>query len=366
MAGKKIIFTVTNDLTYDQRMQKICSSLSAAGYEVELVGRLHDFSVPLDNQPYRQTRLWCIFNKGKLFYIEYNIRLLFFLLFREFDGVCAIDLDTIAPAYFVGKFKQAKLIYDAHEYFTEVPEVVRRPLVQKVWQLVERTFLPRFDLVYTVSGGLAELFQKKYGRKVEVIMNVPLKETQDTRHKTQDNKVILYQGALNEGRGLEHMIEAMKDIDAKLQLAGEGDLSQQLRELVKKLGLESKVEFLGFVKPEQLKVITFKATIGVNLLENKGLSYYYSLSNKFFDYIHAGVPQVCVAFPEYKHVNTRYEVAVLIDNLSTNEIKTPIERLLTDKVFYSHLQKNCEVCSEVLNWQEEEKKLFALYGHLFG
>jgi len=366
MPDKKIILTVTNDLNYDQRMQKICSSLSAAGYEVELVGRIRSFSVPLDMRSYQQTRLQCFFNKGKLFYMEYNLRLLFYLLFHEFDGVCAVDLDTIAPAYIVGKLKGAKLIYDAHEYFTEVPEVVRRPLVKKIWEWVEKTFLPRFDLVYTVSAGLAELFEGKYGKKVEVIMNVPLVETQDARRKTQDDKILLYQGTLNEGRGLEYLIKAMKDVDAKLQLAGEGDLSGQLRELVKRLGLKSKVEFLGYVKPEQLKAITLKATIGVNLLENKGLSYYYSLSNKFFDYIHAGVPQVCVAFPEYRHVNSRYEVAVLVENLEGGEIKAAIERLLTDKVLYSHLQKNCEVCSKVLNWQEEEKKLLALYGHLFG
>ena len=171
---KRIIFTVTNDLTYDQRMQKICRSLCAAGYAVELVGRQRDFSIPLTNEPFEQTRLQCIFNKGKLFYVEYNIRLLIYLTFSQFDAACAIDLDTIVPVYIIGKLKGAKLIYDAHEYFTEVPEVVRRPSVQKVWQWVEKIFVPKFDLAYTVSGGLAELFQQKYNKHFEVIMNVPV------------------------------------------------------------------------------------------------------------------------------------------------------------------------------------------------
>src|ERR1700722_9998572 len=162
MPGKKIILTVTNDLNYDQRMQKTCRSLASAGYEVELVGRNKSDSIPLANEPYLQTRLNCIFNKGKLFYIEYNLRLLVYLTFRNFDAACAVDLDTIAPVFIIGKLKGAKLIYDAHEYFPEVPEVVRRPAIKKVWEWVEKTFVPRMDAMYTVSEGLAEIFRAKY------------------------------------------------------------------------------------------------------------------------------------------------------------------------------------------------------------
>lgn len=361
--SRKIIFTVTNDLTYDQRMQKICRSLSNAGYEIELVGRERSFSLLLSNESFKQTRLKCIFNKGKLFYLEYNLRLLFYLLFQKADALCAIDLDTIAPVYLAGKVKSAKLIYDAHEYFTEVPEVIRRPSVKRIWEWVERTFVPRFDLAYTVSPALAELFSGKHNKQFHVIRNIPLL-VQSSIVNRQSSMVILYQGALNEGRGLEHLIGAMKDIDAKLLLAGEGDLSNELRSLTKKLNLESKVKFLGFIKPAQLKELTSKATIGINLLENKGLSYYYSLSNKFFDYIHAGVPQVCIAFPEYKKINDEYEIALLMETCSIAEIRNAIERLLSDDDLYKRLQKKCEVCSLDLNWQNEEKKLVALYDEL--
>ena len=360
--GRKIIFTVTNDLTYDQRMQKICRSLANAGYEIELVGRSRKFSAPT-SEPFQQTRLNCFFHKGKFFYIEYNLRLFFYLLFQKFDAVCAIDLDTIAPVYFAGKIKNAKLIYDAHEYFTEVPEVIRRPSIQRIWQWVERFFVPKFDLCYTVSPALAELFSKKYHKEFHVIRNISLfvQPSSVIGHRSPE---ILYQGALNEGRGLEHLIEAVQHVEAKLLLAGEGDLSTELRALSKKLNLESKVEFLGFVKPSELKDLTAKATIGINLLENKGLSYYYSLSNKFFDYIHAGVPQICIAFPEYRKINDEYVVALLVEKCDVREIENAIKRLLTDVDLYKRLQKNCEVCSHNLNWQSEEKKLVALYDEL--
>ena len=344
-------------------MQKICRSLSNAGYEIELVGRERSLSLPLSKEPFKQTRLKCIFNKGKLFYLEYNLRLLFYLLFQKADALCAIDLDTIVAVYLAGKTKSAKLIYDAHEYFTEVPEVIRRPSVKKIWEWVEKTFVPKYDLAYTVSPALAELFSKKYRKQFDVIMNCPLYlDLPLTTHHSP--LTILYQGALNEGRGLEHLIEAMKDINAKLLLAGEGNLSNELRSLTKKWNLEDKVEFLGFVKPAELKELTAKTTIGINLLENKGLSYYYSLSNKFFDYIHADMPQICIAFPEYKKINGEYEVALLVETCDVAEIKNAIERLLNEDDLYKRLQKKCEVCSLNLNWQNEEKKLVALYDEL--
>jgi glycosyltransferase involved in cell wall biosynthesis len=361
---KRIILTVTNDLTYDQRMQKICTSLSQAGYKVELVGRVRGFSVPLKDAAYQQKRLTCFFEKGKLFYAEFNIRLFFYLLFSRFDAVCAVDLDTLVPAFFATRIKGAKLACDAHEYFTEVPEVINRPAVKRVWQWVERTFMPRCNLVYTVSDGLAQLYEKQYGIHAPVIMNVP-PLTETAVHQAGSEKYLLYQGALNEGRGLEHLIDAMKGIDAKLKIAGEGDLSQYLRRLTKELNLENKIEFLGFVEPRQLKLLTQNAWIGFNLLENKGLSYYYSLSNKFFDYIHAGVPQVCMDFPSYRAINQKYQVAVLINWCSPAQITGAFNQLSRQQDLYRALQKNCDVCTRLLNWQAEEKKLLSLYEQLF-
>ncbi|MBK8658934.1 MAG: glycosyltransferase [Bacteroidetes bacterium] len=361
---QKIIFLVTNDLSYDQRMIRICSALSRHGYEVELVGRLRKNSVPLHEVSFRQTRLSLLFTSGKLFYIELNIRFFIYLLFQRFNAVCAIDLDTILCASLAATLKGKPLVYDAHEYFTEVPEVIRRPTVQKIWLWVEKTFVPRAALCYTVSQNLAALFESKYGVKFHLIRNFPVLNATGKIANTTTTRQLIYQGALNEGRGLENLIEAMKHLPAQLTIAGDGDLTEQLKARVKLSGLEHQVTFTGYVKPEELRKLTASAHIGVNLLENKGLSYYYSLANKFADYIHAGLPQICVAFPEYKTLNDQYQVGVLINDISTQTIKQAIERLLKDDALYVTLQKNCEVCARDLNWQKEEGKLLTLYDGL--
>ena len=97
---KRVFCTVTNDLNYDQRMIRICTSLTNAGFSVTLVGRQDRGSLPLADRPYRQHRLKMWTRRGKLFYVEYHFRLFFYLLGRKMDAICAIDLDSILPVLF--------------------------------------------------------------------------------------------------------------------------------------------------------------------------------------------------------------------------------------------------------------------------
>lgn len=363
---KRIICTVTNDLTYDQRMIRICTSLANAGYQVRLVGRCRRQSQPLTHKPFEQKRLFCWFEQGKLFYLEYNIRLWFYLLFSKFDAVCAVDLDTILPGLLASKIKGKICIYDAHEYFTETPEVVYRSAVRRIWSWVARFAIPRVDAAYTVGESLAKIFTRKYNKPFEVIRNVPFRQTEIARNEKDTNQIILYQGVLNEGRGLKQAIEAMQFIDdAELWLAGEGDLSEGLRQLVHELDLQQKVRFLGYLQPEELKKITLQATIGLNLLENRGLSYYYSLANKAFDYIQAGLPSIQMNFPEYDAINRKHEVFILIDNLDIQNITTAIIRLLKDRNLYDKIKRNCLITKEIYIWEIEEKKLLEIYARMF-
>lgn len=364
----KLIFTVTNDLNYDQRMLRICSSLAKVGYEVLLVGRIRSNSKPLLEQNFQQKRLRCFFDRGKMFYLEYNIRLLFFLLLNRFDLICAIDLDTILPAHFSSKIRGKVMVYDAHEYFSQSPELIDRPRVRRIWEWIENTIIPKQKYCYTVGQGLAKIFTDKYQVPFKVIRNVPFaiveNEVEISALKS-DRKVILYQGVLNEGRGLEAMINVMQLVDgAELWLAGEGDLSTKLRDLCKQLQLEDKVRFLGYLRPKELKAVTAQVTIGLNLLENKGLSYFYSLANKTFDYIQQEIPAIHMDFPEYKNINSVYEIGLLIPNLEQPVLLKAVQQLLTNETLYKQLKANCQQAKIEYTWEREAVKLTKFYAEI--
>lgn len=365
--GRKlnILFCVTNDLNYDQRMQRICSTLHRAGYDVELIGRKKRGSLPVSPRGYTQTRLKLPVEKGKLFYLFYNLRLFFYLMFSSCDAVCAIDLDTLPACAMAAILRRKKLVFDAHEHYTEVPELIGRNVSKAIWNLAAKLFIPRAALAYTVGPKLAELLSQRYHNTFEVVLNVPYKlEHIPGPTKSVQPPVLLYQGALNEGRGLEACIVAMHKTEANLWIAGEGDLSMKLRQLVKTENLENKIKFLGRVLPADLKSITEKCFAGLNLLEPKGESYYYSLANKFFDYIQAGIPCICIDFPEYRKLNDHYSVALLCP-AEASEIAAAINRLMENEELYKDLQQHCVEAAKIFNWEEEEKKLLTHYQKLF-
>ena len=361
---KKIYFTVTNDLSYDQRMHRICGSLASSGYEVVLVGRRLKNSAPLLNRPYRQKRLHCFFNKGFLFYAEYNLRLFFYLVKQRMHAVCAIDLDTILPCLLVSKIKGVARIYDAHEYFTEMKEVRTRPLVRRVWKLVEKIAVPAYKNGYTVSEGLAAAFKREYRSDYQVIRNVPvLKPIPETGPR---EKLLLYQGYVNEARGFEYLIPAMQEVPYKLVICGDGNYMKQLKELIAEHGVEQKIELKGMLLPHLLEQETLRASLGITLAEKEGINQFMALPNKFFDYMHAGLPQLAMNFPEYQKINEQHEVAVLINELSPATISATINRVMEDETLLARLRENCLKARLVYNWEAEEKQLLHFYRSVLG
>lgn len=357
---KKIFFTVTNDLVFDQRMQRICTTLASEGYEVTLVGRKLPDSKPLSIRNFKQKRIYCWFKKGKWFYAEYNLRLLIYLLFKKMDAICAIDLDTIIPCLKISQWKKIPRVYDAHELFTELKEVITRPLIQKRWLNIEKKTVPKFKFGYTVSNSIAAEFQKRYGVNYGTILNVPILENELEWSKPA-TPFILYQGAVNEARGFEYLIPAMKMVDCKLVICGDGNFMSQLKKLITENQLEAKIELKGMLPQEKLRAFACQATIGIALAEQEGLNQYLALPNKFFDYIHASLPQLSMRYPEYEKINSQFEVAVLIDVLDINLIANSINNLLADETKRNRLRNNCSFAKLEFNWQNESKKLIEFY-----
>lgn len=362
MRKKKVVFTVFNDLPYDQRMQKICSSMHSWGYDVTLVGRRQK-GMKKTEQPYRQIRLWCPFYSGFLMYASYNTQLFFRLLFLRFDAVCAIDLDTILPCYFNSVLRKKKRVYDAHEYFSELKEIVERPAIYRIWKKIESFAIPRFKNGYTVNDFIAAAFQKRYGVSYRVVRNLP--KLQPLPATTNTEKIIIYQGAVNEGRSFETLIPAMLEVDATLIICGKGNFFLQTKELIATYNLEDKIILKGYVLPSELKTLTPTAHVAVMLFEETGLNQYYSLSNRFFDYIMACVPQLCVNYPEYEKINRQYDVCLMIDDTNVQTIAAGLNRLLSDSALHARLKRNCIKAREELCWDNEEATLEDFWEQIF-
>ncbi len=353
MEVKRIVLTVTTDLNFDQRMRRIAGSLAEPGYDVLLVAR---------QKPYAQKRLNCFFQQGALFYAEFNIRLFLYLLFIKMNVICAIDLDTILPCLFVSKLRGKKRVYDAHELFCEMDEIVSRPKIYKIWKAIEKFAVPKFKVGYTIGECYAEEFNMMYAVNYGVVRNAT--KLIQNPNQSLPQYYILYQGAVNEGRSFETLIPAMAQVNAKLIVCGEGNFYQQAKQLVSQYELQDKVIFKGYIEPEQLKNYTNEAYVGITLFTDRGKSNYLSMANRFFDYMHAGVPQLCMNYPEYKKVNDQFEIALLIQEPSIEQIANALIILLEDKILHNRLRENCFKAREIYSWQAQEKTLLQIYKQL--
>lgn len=354
----------------DQRVHRTCQTLTDLGYEVLLVGRETSTSSGLGERAYATRRMKLVFEKGALFYAEYNLRLFLLLLFKSYDILHSNDLDTLLANYLVKKLKGGELVYDSHEYFCEVPELVSRPRVKKVWESIEKFIFPKLKNVYTVNRSISDIYKAKYKVDVGVIRNVPVPEpSQDIAIKTraelglpEGKRIILLQGAgINVDRGSEEMVEAMQYIDAVFLIVGTGDVLEVLKSKVVQLNLADKVVFTGRVPFDQLMQYTKIADVGVTLDKDTNLNYRYSLPNKIFDYIHADLPVIASDLIEVRNIIEEYNVGCVVTSHDPIVMAKEINEFLLNEKLFRQSTGNLQRAKKELNWDREKRVLIEIY-----
>jgi len=363
----KAIVCVTNDLATDQRVHKTCTTLRKCGYRVIETGRLLPGSLPLDRD-YVTRRKKHFFNAGALFYAEYNIRLFIFLLTTKFSLVFANDLDTLPAAFLAAKIKRKRIIYDAHEYFTEVPEIIHRPVIHTIWKAIERLIFPHLTDIITVNDSIAELYKKKYGKQLVVVRNIArtfVPEKIKTRRELglpEDKRIIILQGTgINIHRGAEEAVMSMKYLDGcVLLIIGKGDVFPVLYQLIEDNLLNSKIMIKNKMTFEELRQYTINADLGLAIDKDTNLNYRFSLPNKIFDYIHSGIPTLATELPELKRIISGYDVGYFIPDHNPQHIAEKMEAIFSDKNGYEKKKNNTRTAKAELCWENEEMKLIAL------
>jgi glycosyltransferase involved in cell wall biosynthesis len=365
-----IILAVTNDISTDQRVIRTAHTLHDMKARVTIIGRRFGKPVEYTDLQFKAIRMKLVFNRGALFYAEYNLRLFWRLMIMKADILISNDLDTLPAVYLASKIRNTSLLYDSHEYFTEVPELMGRRGVQRVWEWIESLMLPHILHACTVSSPIARAYQNKYGIKMQVIRNLPFKSDQTSKPfpalRNGSEKIILYQGSLNMGRGLEMAIQAIQfTSNVRLILIGKGDLENKLKQLVLTLGLQDRITFTGRLSPDQLIGYTIQADLGISLEEDLGLNYRFALPNKVFDYIQAEVPVLVSDLPEIRALVEEYKVGMINHSMNAEELGALFTLILSNDDQLQEWKNNLKIAADELCWEKEESKLIALVQSAF-
>ena len=370
--AQRILISVTSDLSTDQRVNRTATSLKEAGYHVLVIGRTLKTSTELSPKRYRTLRFKLWAEKGPMFYALYNIRLFWFLLWHRADILVSNDLDTLPANFLAAKLKKIPLIYDSHEYFTGVPELLNRPKVQRIWKKIERYCLPKVDYAITVNESIAKLFKEEYNKEFNVIRNVPLisklflSDRESLRRELglpQSKKTIILQGAgINIDRGSEELVTAMSYLpDYLLLIVGGGDVIGDLRKIVGDNNLEDRVWFIAKQPIEILRKYTAASNLGITLDKANNINYKLSLPNKLFDYIHAGIPVLSSDLPELKNIVVGYDIGKISPDHNPLNISKLIDEMLSSDEQIKKWEENTAIAAKDLNWDKEKENLLSIF-----
>ena len=315
---------------------------------------------------------------------------------RKYDLIICHDLPVLYPAIRLAKYYKTKIIYDSLEIYNETINQFF-PLVNGIFKkfisfllihfmrwngtLSEKFMTANVDLMITVNESLANYFQEKYKiDKVWSVMNCPpLHEQKPTRavdfkkiyNIDNENKIFIYQGAFNEGRGLQLLIKAFKKavaLNSKINLIfiGSGVLENSLRKMVIEERLEEHVKFFGVVPYRELINYSVAGDFGVNLLEAFNLSKKLASPNKLFEYIQAEIPVLCSYSPENNRIFEEYKIGEQCQN-TIDDICRAILKLssATEEELFCY-SKNLSKAKSIYNWNNQEKILNSLVQSLIG
>ena len=384
---------VSNDLLTDQRVMRHVGALREAGYEVTTVCRT--------DLPVRWQRGW-------RFYAAFNWRLWRRLRWEVRSVKCEVrsgkcevggdatqsgvsrqnteiivwanDTDTLLGCWLAARGR-CRLVMDAHELFPEVPEIQDKPLVKWVWRTIERWLMPKCDALLTVSQGIADYYKDRYGVEMTVVRNlssyelgVRSYELGVRSYELRDEgyglgeKVLLYAGKVNVGRGVDWAIDALEWLPGcRLVVAGDGDLLEAMKAYAAGKPWADRVTFTGRLMPEELTALEAKADVGLVMLEDKGLSYHYALPNRVGAFVQAGVPMVVSDLPEMARVVRTYGVGEVIDELGVKSYELRVKsyelrvRALAEAVervlAREWKDEDFAAAREDMDWNKEKQKL---------
>ncbi|NLT51547.1 MAG: glycosyltransferase family 4 protein [Ignavibacteria bacterium] len=367
---KKIAIGFLGNLYFDTRTFNLFHSLKNKGHNVKFYGfdwLTLDFKT-INTGEISVKKL----NKGRFsvfYYLRFTISLFVSLFKTKADIYFASDFYAMPVCVFIAKLKQKKVFYDSREIYTELPALTGRPALKKTFKIIEGFFINKIDEVFTTGEMDSEYIEKLFGiKKINVLRNLPVYKKNYVpvdfigKYKLPpDSKIILYQGIIVTGRGIDTYYKALlKDNSFVLVILGGGEHKDYYEKKADELKISERVIFAGKISQNELANYTSGAFAGLSVIDNTSINNYYALPNKLFEYIMAELPVIVSDLPQMKKIVERYKVGAVIKDSNADELIEVLNTWKNEEI-YNKLKENCKIASGELNWDAEIEKKYRLF-----
>lgn len=298
-------------------------------------------------------------------YLEFIYRV---TLFYRKKNIKMVNIHTIAllPLGVLLKyFYKAKLVYDTHELETEVDD--SKGFRKKLTKFVEKSLIKKCDLIFVVSENIADWYKNEYNIEQPIVVkNAPrLIDAKKTNHFREnlgikdDSIIVLYQGGLSKGRGVNFLLEVFKKRDSDkvvIVFMGYGQFEEDIKTVSKE---KNNIFFHPAVAPEIVLDYTSSADFGIHMIQNLCLNNYYCMPNKLFEYAMSGLPVIVSNMKEMREMVERYDMGIVVKNENIDDINSAIDKILESDI--EKMKKNARKCAEENSWEKQEIKMINEY-----
>jgi glycosyltransferase involved in cell wall biosynthesis len=378
-----VVMLVRNPYTHDSRVEKEARTLVGAGYRVSIVA---DAAPGLPAHERRDgSEVHRIARRGPpipgIRFVVHEWRLARRLAALRPTLLHAHDTNALVPVARAAKRLGIAYIYDAHDLWLGRPRRQRGRmyfwLSRLYYGLVERRLVPRAAATLTVSPPIVGHLRRRYRLPVvHLVPNYPEAGAPPERGELRDlpggdaidptKPVVLYLGGLMAARGLEQLVDAIGRLPAaQLVLLGGGAEKERLLERAAAKG--ASVHWLEPVATELVEAYATSANVGVSPIIPSCLNYRYSLPNKLFQYMGAGIPVVASDFRQVRDVVERSGSGLVVDTTRPDAIARGIRRVLADPVEAAAMgARGRAAVVDRYNWEASAVVLREMYERLEG
>ena len=367
----KIAIGFLGNIFFDTRTFNLFSTLKDKGHDVTFIGfdwLTEDFQT-IEQEEIIVTKL----HKNKisiLFYIRFFLSQIKSYLKTNADIYFAGDFFSLPASVIAAKIKRAKVYYDSREIYSELPSLENRRQLKKIFKIIEGIFIQQTDCVFTTGEMDSEYIEKLYSLKQTYLLrNLPLmkKNISPINYHTEFNipsnqLIVLYQGIIVVGRGIETCFKAVKKMDnLYLVILGGGEHIEQFKSLSKEMKINDRVFFVGKISQDKLLNYTAGAFAGLSLIDDISINNHYALPNKLFEYVMSGLPVIASNLPQMKKIVLEYDIGAVIKESNEDELVEVLNNWCNDQSLYKTKKENCIKASATLNWETEFENIYYLF-----
>ena len=371
----------------DARVLREAKALEQAGYDVMIIDIEEKHTRPgeetLDGIRFKHFFMtsWYIPTHVKLWFLVKVVRVFisatFMLLKTPADIYHAHEDNALFACYLVARLHRKPLVFDSHELPFVSPRVTRWHILHACATRLLKVMMPRCTAVISPSPPLVQELQTRYGgREALIIRNIPpyqppLKSDRLRHHLALEPqaRIALYQGGLQDDRGLDMLVRAAHFLDPNnvIVLMGKGESHATLQALIAQEGVERQVKLLPAVPYAELLTWTASADLGLIIYQAHSANVPMMLPNKLFEYLMAGVPVLSSPLEAVVEIVDIFQVGKVVSSLDPRDIAQAMNSILADQGALARFSANALAASKhELCWEIESQRLIQLYQSILG